>query len=270
MPMRIAVNGAGGRMGRMLVAAVTADHRLTLSGALERSGSSLVGRDASEVAGLPPSGVTITDDMDAALSHADAVMDFTAPEATVALAAVAAAKSLVHVVGTTGLGESQLAILQGFANRSRIVQSGNMSLGVNLLALLVRQASAALGASWDIEIVEMHHRMKVDAPSGTALLLGDAAAEGRGVTLADHSDRGRDGHTGARREGDIGFASLRGGSVIGDHMVVFAGAGERIELGHRAEDRGLFAQGAVAAALWAGTQPPGYYGMADVLGLPKG
>lgn len=265
--MRLAVNGAGGRMGRMLVEAVAGEPALSLAGAVERQGSPLLGRDAGEVAGLPHAGVAITDDPRRGLAEADAILDFTTPDSTLALAAMAAERGLVHVVGTTGLSEAQLGELRGFSGRCRIVQSGNMSLGVNMLARLVREAAKALGPAWDIEIVEMHHRMKVDAPSGTALLLGEAAAEGRGIPLGPHAARGRDGHTGARREGDIGFASLRGGSVIGDHAVVFATQGERIELVHRAEDRGLFARGAVQAALWAAKQPAGFYGMADVLGL---
>ncbi len=266
-PMRIAVAGAAGRMGRMLIAAIAADPACRLAAALERAGSNARGQDAGRLAGLEAAGIVVTDDPAAALAEADALLDFTTPASTVALAELAAEGGLVHVVGTTGLAPSDLAALQAAAGRARIVQSGNMSLGVNLLAGLVRQAARALGPDWDVEIVEMHHRMKVDAPSGTALLLGEAAAEGRGIELASGSERGRDGHTGARREGAIGFASLRGGTVVGDHAVILAGPGERIELGHRAEDRGIFARGAVQAALWARTRPPGFYGMADVLGL---
>lgn len=266
--MRLVVVGAAGRMGRMLVRTVAEAEGCTLAGALERPGSAALGQDLGALAACPEAaGLAVTDDPRALLAEADGVLDFTAPAATVALAELVADRGLVHVVGTTGLTEADMAALRGAAARARIVQSGNMSLGVNLVAGLVRRVAAALGPDFDVEIVEMHHRMKVDAPSGTALLLGEAAAKGRGVSLADHRDAGRDGQTGARRPGDIGFASLRGGSVIGDHSVIFAGPGERIEIGHRAEDRGLFARGAVRAALWAKDRPPGLYGMDDVLGL---
>jgi 4-hydroxy-tetrahydrodipicolinate reductase len=265
--LRVAVPGAAGRMGRMLVRAVAANPACRLVAALEREGSDALGADAGALAGLGPLGVPVTDDPLAALVGADAVLDFTAPDATVTLAALAAQARIVHVVGTTGLAAGHLAALEAAARHAVIVQSGNMSLGVNLLAALVRRAAALLDESYDIEIVEMHHRMKVDAPSGTALLLGEAAARGREIPLAERSVRVRDGHTGARRPGDIGFASLRGGVVVGDHAVIFAGDGERIELRHVAEDRALFAKGAVAAALWGQGRKPGYYGMADVLGL---
>ena len=183
------------------------------------------------------------------------------------LAALAAQARIIHVIGTTGLGAGDIEKIEAAARHAVIVRSGNMSLGVNLLAGLARQVAATLGAEFDIEIVEMHHRMKVDAPSGTALMLGEAAAKGRGVDLASHSDRGRDGIAGARKPGDIGFASLRGGTVVGEHSVIFAGPSERIELTHKAEDRSLFAHGALRAALWARGRKPGHYSMADVLGL---
>ena len=187
-----------------------------------------------------------------------------------ALASLTARAGVAHVIGTTGLSEEDLEAIAEAARKTVIVRSGNMSLGVNLLAVLVERAARALGPAWDAEIVEMHHRLKVDAPSGTALLLGEAAARGRGVNLSEHSARGRDGLTGARKAGDIGFASLRGGTVVGDHSVIFAGVGERIEFSHRAEDRGIFARGALAAALWTRGRPPGLYSMADVLGLSGG
>ncbi len=267
---RVAVAGAAGRMGRMLVQVVAADPATRLVGALERSGSAALGQDAGPLAGAGELDVRITDELDIALADADAILDFTTPEATLAFAEASAKRGLVHVVGTTGLTAEHLDALRRFAKQARIVQSGNMSLGINLLAGLVRQAAEALGPGWDIEILEMHHRMKVDAPSGTALLLGEAAAVGRGVSLADTAVRVRDGHTGARHDGDIGFATLRGGSVVGDHSVIFAGPGERIEIGHRSEDRGIFARGAVRAAVWGCDKPAGFYSMADVLGLPKG
>jgi 4-hydroxy-tetrahydrodipicolinate reductase len=265
--MRLVVAGASGRMGQMLVKAIAASEGANLAGALERPGSPALGRDAGELAGLGPLSVKLTDDPLNALLHADGVIDFTAPAATVEIAALAAQARIVHVVGTTGLSTDDLAKLDAAARHAVIVRSGNMSLGVNLLAGLVKKVAATLGADWDIEILEMHHRMKVDAPSGTALLLGEAAAEGRGIALGEHSVRARDGHTGARKAGDIGFATLRGGTVVGDHSVIFAGAGERIELVHRAEDRGIFAKGAVRAALWGRGKKPGMYSMADVLGL---
>ncbi len=265
--MGLVVVGAAGRMGRMLVKAVAETDGCILVGALERPGSIALGEDAGLLAGAGRAGVLISDDPAAAFAQADGVIDFSAPDATAAYAALAAEAHIVHVVGTTGLSDTHFAALREAAERTRIVQSGNMSLGVNLLAGLVRKVAATLGEEFDIEVLEMHHRMKVDAPSGTALLLGEAAAEGRGVALGERSVRSRDGHTGARRPGDIGFATLRGGTVVGEHSVIFAGPAERIELTHRAEDRALFARGAVKAALWALDKQPGYYTMADVLGL---
>ncbi|WP_375463317.1 4-hydroxy-tetrahydrodipicolinate reductase [uncultured Methylobacterium sp.] len=265
--MRLVVVGADGRMGRMLIRAVAEAPGCTLSGAVEREGSAALGQDAGTLAGLSPLGVPVTDDPLAAFAGSDGVLDFTVPAATVFFAELAAQARIVHVIGTTGLSEDDLAKLRAAAYHARLVRSGNMSLGVNLVAALVQRVAAALGEEFDIEIAEMHHRMKVDAPSGTALLLGEAAAAGRSVRLPDVRVSARDGHTGARRPGDIGFASLRGGSVVGDHSVIFAGAGERITLSHHAEDRSLFASGAVRAALWAHPKPPGLYAMTDVLGL---
>jgi 4-hydroxy-tetrahydrodipicolinate reductase len=265
--MRLVVAGAAGRMGRMLTQAICATPGLTVAGALERARSPALGQDAGELAGVGRLGVALSDDPLATLVKADGVIDFTAPAATIELAAIAAQARIVHVIGTTGLGADDLAKIDAAGRHAAIVRSGNMSLGVNLLVGLVKQVARTLGPEYDIEIVEMHHRMKIDAPSGTALMLGEAAAAGRNIKLADHSARGRDGVTGARRDGDIGFASLRGGGVIGEHTAIFAGPGERIELTHRAEDRSLFARGAVRAALWARGKKPGVYSMADVLGL---
>ena len=265
--MRLVVVGADGRMGKMLIRAVAEAEGCTLSAAIERAGSGAIGHDAGTLAGLHPLGVPVTDDPLTAFAASDGVLDFTVPAATVMFSELAAQARIVHVVGTTGLSEDDLAKLRAAAYHARIVRSGNMSLGVNLLAALVQRVAAALGQEFDIEIAEMHHRMKVDAPSGTALLLGEAAAAGRGVELADVRVSTRDGHTGARKPGDIGFATLRGGSVVGDHSVIFAGTGERITLSHHAEDRSLFAAGAVKAALWAHPKPPGLYTMTDVLGL---
>lgn len=268
MTLRVAVAGAGGRMGAANIRAVAATPDLTLTAALDREGAGAIGRDAGALAGLEPLGVTVTSDVAAALDNADAVLDFTAPAATVALAAGAARRGLVHVIGTTGCSpEDEASLREAAAAGARIVKSGNMSLGVNLLAQLVRRATATLGEEFDIEVVEMHHRAKVDAPSGTALLLGEAAAEGRGIDLAAQSVRSRDGHTGPRPAGAIGFATLRGGTVVGEHGVILAGPAERIELTHRAEDRALFANGAVRALRWAAGQPAGFYTMADVLGF---
>jgi len=265
--MRIVVAGAAGRMGRMLIQTIHATEGAVLGGALERAGSLALGQDAGLLAGVGATNVQVTDKPLEALLHADALIDFTTPASTVELAAIAAQARIVHVIGTTGLGEDDIAKIDAAARHAVIVRSGNMSLGVNLLAGLVKRVAATLGEDFDIEVLEMHHRMKVDAPSGTALLLGEAAAEGRKIKLAERSQRVRDGHTGARTPGDIGFATLRGGTVVGDHTVLFAGPSERIELSHKAEDRGIFARGAVRAALWGKGRKPGHYSMADVLGL---
>jgi 4-hydroxy-tetrahydrodipicolinate reductase len=265
--MRLIVAGAGGRMGRALTRVISETEGAVLAGALEAPGSELLGKDAGVLAGLPANGVELSADLWTMSANADGILDFTVPAATIANVAIAAQRGLVHIIGTTGLSSSDDAVISSVTSRAIVVKSGNMSLGVNLLAALVKRVAQSLDASFDIEILEMHHRSKIDAPSGTALMLGEAAAAGRGIALGDHSARGRDGETGARRTGDIGFASLRGGSVTGDHSVIFAGAMERIELTHRAEDRTMFAQGAVKAALWARDKKPGLYSMADVLGL---
>ncbi len=265
--MRLVIMGAAGRMGRMLVKSVSETPGCTLCAALEHPDSIALGQDAGLLAGCGRLNVPITSDVEIALEGAHGIVDFTTPAVSAGLARLAAAAGLVHVVGTTGLSEEDLAGLREAGSDARIVQSGNMSLGVNLLAGLVRKVARTLGEDFDIEILEMHHRAKVDAPSGTALLLGEAAAEGRGVALKSAKVAARDGHTGARNPGDIGFAVLRGGSVVGEHTVLFAGGGERIELSHRADDRALFARGALKAALWAKDRPPGLYSMADVLGL---
>jgi len=268
--MRLVVAGAAGRMGRMLIKTIAETSGVTLAAAFARPGAAALGEDAGALAGVGPIGVVVGDDPAAAMADADGVVDFTTPAASVETAALAAQARVALVVGTTGLSEADLASLAAAARHAPIVRSGNMSLGVNLLARLVRDAARALGQEYDVEIVEMHHRMKVDAPSGTALMLGEAAATGRGVTLAGHSERARDGIAGPRKPGAIGFASLRGGAVIGDHTVIFAGDGERLELTHRAENRVLFARGALKAALWARGRKPGLYSMADVLGLTEG
>ncbi len=263
----IVVTGASGRMGRMLIGLIAASDKARLVGALERQGHPWVGRDAGEAMGGTPLGVTVSDDPLPAFAQAQAVIDFTAPAATVGFAALAAQARAVHVIGTTGLGPEDIARIDAAARHAVIVRAGNMSLGVNILTELVRKAAAALDPDWDIEIVEAHHRHKVDAPSGTALMLGQAAADGRAVTLDDHSARARDGFTGPRRTGDIGFAVVRGGDIVGEHDVVFAGQGERLILRHVATDRTIFARGALRAALWGQNRVPGSYDMRDVLGL---
>jgi 4-hydroxy-tetrahydrodipicolinate reductase len=263
----IVITGASGRMGQTLLRLVAADARLRLVGALERPGHPWIGRDAGEAMGGGALGATVTDDPLPLFAQAQGVIDFTAPAATVGYAALAAQARAVHVIGTTGLAPEDLARIAAAARHAVIVRAGNMSLGVNLMVGLTRKAAAALGPDWDVEIVEAHHRMKVDAPSGTALMLGEAAAEGRGESLDALRLPAREGVTGPRPAGGIGFAAIRGGDVVGEHDVVFAGPGERVVLRHLATDRAIFARGAIAAVLWGQGRAPGEYGMADVLGL---
>ncbi|PPC86798.1 MAG: 4-hydroxy-tetrahydrodipicolinate reductase [Hyphomicrobium sp.] len=265
--MKIAVMGAAGRMGRELVRAIAATPGCEVSGGTEPPQAATLGHDLGTLAGLDPLGIVVSSNAADVISNADVILDFTSPKATAEFAKLAAAHGTVHVIGTTGFDATSLATVTDAAKSTAIIKAGNMSLGVNLLAALTRRVAAALGEDYDIEIVEMHHRMKVDAPSGTALMLGEAAAEGRKINLSDRSVRVRDGHTGVRTSGDIGFATLRGGSVVGDHTVIFAGDGERIELTHLAADRGIFARGAVRAALWGKGRAPGLYSMTDVLGI---
>lgn len=263
----IAITGVSGRMGQMLVRAVTESPKCRLIGAIDRPGHEWVGQDVGTAMGGSPLGITVTDDPLPVLAQAQAVIDFTAPAATVAMAGLAAQARAVHVIGTTGLTDDDLTKINAAARHAVIVRAGNMSLGVNLLLGLTRKVAEALGDDYDIEVVEAHHNQKVDAPSGTALMLGEAAAEGLGVSLADVADRGRDGITGARKAGSIGFSAIRGGDIVGEHDVIFAGAGERIVIRHVATDRAIFARGALRAALWGQDQDPGEYDMADVLGL---
>ncbi len=265
--MKLAVMGAGGRMGRALVRAVHDMEGCIVAGGTEQAGGELVGRDIGEIAGIGPLGIPLVDDPLPLIAKVDGILDFTAPSASTSFAAFAAQARIVHVIGTTGFSTKEEEKLEAAARHAALVKAGNMSLGVNLATALVEQVARALDDSFDIEIVEMHHRHKVDAPSGTALMLGEAAAEGRGVSLKDKAVRSRDGIVGERRRGDIGFATLRGGSVIGEHTVMFAGEGERIEITHIANDRSIFARGAVKAALWGRGKPPGLYSMKDVLGL---
>jgi len=265
--IRVGITGCGGRMGRMLVAEVLGSAGLTLAGGSEAPGSAVLGRDIGELAGSGPVGLVASGDAGALFAAADVVIDFTAPAAAAAHAALAAHHGKALVLGTTGLDPAQTKTVGAAAQRVPIVWAPNMSPAVTLLQGLVQEAARRLGEDYDIEVLEMHHRHKVDAPSGTALALGRAAAEGRRVDLAARSQRVRDGHTGPRKAGDIGFASLRGGDVVGDHTVIFAGEGERLELTHRATSRRLFARGALRAARWVAGKEPGLYGMKDVLGL---
>jgi 4-hydroxy-tetrahydrodipicolinate reductase len=271
--MKLVVVGAAGRMGQALIRAIAKKdgvvlHGAVLHAAVERKGAPQIGMDAGEVAGIGHIGVPITDDPLRAFAHADGVLDFTIPAATTEFAAYAAQARIVHIIGTTGCTAEDDAKILAAARHATIVKSGNYSLGVNILAALTEKVARALGASdFDIEILEMHHKHKVDAPSGTALLLGEAAAKGRGIPLSDNSVRVRDGHTGARVDGSIGFATMRGGSVVGDHSVLFAGLDEHITLTHHAVNRDMFAQGAIRAALWAHGKKAGLYSMRDVLDL---
>lgn len=263
----IVVTGVSGRMGQMLVKTIQSSDKAKLVGAVERSGHNWVGQDLGIAMGGAEIGVIVTDEPLDAFAKAQAVIDFTAPEATVEFAALAAQARAVHVIGTTGMDDTHLAKLAAAARHATIVRAGNMSLGVNLLTQLTKKVAAALDEDFDIEIVEYHHNKKVDAPSGTALMLGEAAAEGRNVSLSDVQDRGRDGITGARKSGDIGFVAIRGGDIVGEHDVMFAAEGERIILRHIASDRAVFARGALKAALWGQGKAPGEYDMLDVLGL---
>ncbi len=265
--MRIAIMGAGGRMGRTLARLVHERDGCELAGGIEVEGSPALGQDIGTLAGIGEIGISVEDDPLHLFTRIDGVLDFTTPQSSVACVELAAQARIVHVVGTTGFDADQDKKFDAASRHARIIKSGNMSLGVNLLAALVKKVAAALDPSFDIEVLEMHHRAKVDAPSGTALLLGNAAADGRGVDLDETAVRSRDGITGARRDGDIGFATLRGGSVVGEHSVIFAGPSERITLSHMAESREIFAHGAVTAALWGFDRKPGLYSMSDVLGL---
>ncbi len=263
----IVVTGASGRMGQTLIRLAEGSDRMKLVACVERAGHAWIGRDVGEAMGGAPIGVTVTDDPLEAFAKAQAVVDFTSPAATVEFAALAAQARAVHVIGTTGLEAEHLARIDSASRHAVIVRAGNMSLGVNLLVRLTEKVAAALEADWDIEVVEAHHRMKVDAPSGTALMLGAAAAAGRGVVLEDARVSGRDGITGVRETGMIGFSAIRGGDIVGEHDVIFAGMGERVILRHVATDRAIFARGALRAAVWGQGKKPGQYDMMDVLGI---
>ncbi len=263
----IVIAGAAGRMGRRLIGVLRDSPAARLAGAVVRPGHDWVGRDAGEAAGGPAIGVRVSDDPVAVMVGAQVVIDFTTPAATVAFAELAAQARAVHVIGTTGLSGDDIAAIDRAARHTVVIRAGNMSLGVNLLAQLTARVAAALDEDFDIEVIEAHHRHKVDAPSGTALMLGEAAARGRGRRLSALREGVRDGITGARARGGIGFSATRGGDIVGEHDVLFAGPGERIVLRHVATDRGIFARGALRAALWGQGQKPGAYDMTDVLGL---
>lgn len=263
----IVIAGASGRMGQMLIRTVLESDAVLLAGVFDRPGHDWVGRDVGEAMGGAAIGVPVHDNVLDPMVNAQALIDFTAPEATLEHAKIAAQARAAHIIGTTGMTEDQIAQLEPAARHCPIVRAGNMSLGVNLLVQLTRQVAAALDEDFDIEVIEAHHHHKVDAPSGTALMLGEAAAEARGVSLQDVRDAARDGITGARKRGDIGFTAIRGGDIVGEHDVLFAAAGERIVLRHVASDRAIFARGALKAALWAQDKAPGQYDMLDVLGM---
>lgn len=263
----VVIAGVSGRMGQMLVETIGKSDALDLIGALERPGHDWIGQDLGLAMGGPELGAVVHDDPVEAMAQAKIVIDFTAPAATLALSEIAAQARAVHVIGTTGFTDDQIAALEPAARHAVIVRAGNMSLGVNLLVGLTRRVAAALDEDFDIEIIEAHHHHKVDAPSGTALMLGQAAAEGRNIELNAARESGRDGITGERARGAIGFSAIRAGDIVGEHDVLFAGPGERVTLRHVATDRGIFARGAVKAALWGLEQSPGHYDMMDVLGL---
>ncbi len=269
-PVRVVVAGAGGRMGQALVVAVLADTGLALAGALDVAGSPDLGRDPGERCGRV-TGVSVTTDIAAALAGADVLIDFTRPVGTMAHVAACASQGVAAVVGTTGLDAAEHVALARHAQAIPLLVAANMSVGVNVLLSLVETAARSLGPDFDIEIVEMHHRHKIDAPSGTALRLGEAAAAGLGTHLSDVAVYAREGVTGERKPGTIGFATLRGGDVVGEHTVLFAATGERIEIGHRATSRQNFAAGAVRAVHYVaakrGRGETGLFDMRDVLGL---
>lgn len=263
--LKIGIVGAAGRMGRALIRASQEAEGCRVAGGTEAPGSPDLGADLGQLAGLEPLGITLTDDPLELAANVDALLDFTTPSATVEFAGLAANGRIVHVIGTTGFTDDQEAAIAAAARHATIVKAGNMSLGVNLAVALTKKIAATLDPDYDIEVVEMHHRHKVDAPSGTALMLGQAAADGRGVDLNTNAVKSREGHTGPRPEGSIGFSTLRGGDVVGEHTVIFAGPGERIEISHKASDRAIFARGAVKAARWGFGKGPGLFSMADVL-----
>ena len=265
--VKIVIVGAAGRMGQVLVQQVLADPNLELWGGTESPNHGDLGTDLGAMSGSAAAGVVLTDDLLPLVAEADCLIDFTGPAVTCAAAELAAQARITHVIGTTGFSDSELDRLSAAARHATLVKSGNFSLGVNLVAAMARRAARELGEEFDAEILEMHHKHKVDAPSGTALLLGEAVAAGRERDFAEIAVRGRDGITGPRTPGSIGFAALRGGSVVGEHTVIFCADDERIEFSHKAGDRSIFARGALRAAKWGQSKGPGLYSMTDVLDL---
>ncbi len=267
--LRIIIVGASGRMGRMLVRAVNEADGVILAGATERAGSEFVGRDAGELAGSDGRGVLLVDDI-GACAAADLVIDFTAPAATLQHASFVAEHQMAMVIGTTGFDTEQSERLHDTLANSAVVMAANYSVGVNLALNLIEKAAQVLGNDYDAEIFEAHHKHKVDAPSGTALAMGKSLAAGRGVTLDDVAVLSREGITGARKPGSIGFSVVRGGNIVGEHQAMFIADEERIEINHIASDRMVFARGAVRAASWVSGQKDGWYDMQHVLGLKAG
>jgi 4-hydroxy-tetrahydrodipicolinate reductase len=265
--VKVGVVGCAGRMGQMLLKMLINAPGIVVVGGTERRGSIALGQDIGALAGADPLGISVGDEPSLLFDTSDVVVDFTNPTATVSHAQMAARTGCALVIGTTGFDSDQLNSLYRAAQRAPIVLAANMSLGINLLQQVVEEVARILDPDWDIEIVEMHHRAKIDAPSGTALALGEAAARGRGQNLRRISRRSRDGQVGPRVKGEIGFAALRGGDVVGDHTVIFAADGERVEITHRAGSREIFARGAVKSVLWAAGKKPGLYSMRDVLGF---
>lgn len=263
--MKIGIIGCAGRMGRVLISEVLRNPHCVLAGGVERDSSGHSGKDLGDLVAGEKTGVTVQPDVDALFQAADAVIDFTAPESSVHAASLAAKHRKIHVIGTTGLTEAQHQQLATYAKSTPIIWSSNMSIGVTIVNTLVEQVAGWLDDSYDIEILEMHHRHKKDAPSGTAITLGEAAARGRNVKLSDVACYAREGIVGERPQGEIGFATLRGGSVIGDHTVIFASEDDRIEITHKSSSRNIYAKGAVQACLWAKGKKPGLYTIKDVL-----
>ena len=264
---KIGIIGAGGRMGQACIRQVIETKSCTLVAATDITQSPLIGQDAGEAAGADAQGILITDDAEAAIAASDAVIEFTLPEPTVAHSTLTAQAGVAHIIGTTGLTARQEAALRVAGEKTVIMHAPNMSLAVNLLFALTKQVAATLNDDFDIEIYEMHHKHKIDAPSGTAVGIGRAAAMGRGVNIDDVARWAQHGMTGERKQGDIGFASLRGGNVVGDHTVTFAAEDERLEISHKAQSRQIFARGAVHAAQWSFGKIAGFYNMFDVLGI---
>ena len=265
--INIGICGASGKMGRALIRSVTDNKKLQLKGALERDIDLNIGKDSGVISNIEPTGVNITSDTNVFFSDCDAIIDFSFADASVENIKIASKYNCAYVLGTTGLNQMQIDKIKGYSKAIPIVHAANMSVGVNIAIHYTELLSKSLNEDYDVEIHEMHHRDKIDSPSGTALALGDAVAKGRNIDLNEKTIKSRWGIEKPRKKGDIGFSTQRGGDVIGDHIVTFAGNGERLEIAHKATNRDVFANGAVNAALWLYKQTPGYYNMKDVLGL---